>query len=318
MTIEAGGSVLLSGKIDMRGGNDEGGHLLVEAGGDVHIENRIQADGVYGEGWGGEIDIDAGGDIRISRGVRITSSGGPPGPGGYAADGGSQLYSAAGRLIVERGVKMVADGAGQQAVAGDVCFFADHGIAIAGSISARARGPEGAGGLVEMTSYISGDVVLSRRAKVFSSGYDSGGIALESFENVIVDGTLRNDSSPEGFYSPISIKGEFGNVTLSGRIRQTAFDSPVGQGPNLFVSAQHFLLSSRSRIDTRGKGHSYSLFSTACSATFAPRSRLIADPSLALHSLELGPTATYEVGDSRIVPALSLASSPAPHACILP
>ena len=249
-----------SGQIDLQGktlGNAElPGGLVVRAGGDVRVGQRIQVNGNTLLSDGGVIDIDAGGSLLLDAPVEANS-------GGEGTGGEITL-----RAGIDLFVRATVDAQGGDYDGGTIDIAADRDVLVTAGVSADASTGEGYGGSIEVEAGRNIEIVGgTSTSNLFMStdghtGYDGttafagdGGYQLYSAGGGVTVGPyvrLRaNGALPDGSGDEISIYAD-GPVVIQGLLESRAKGS-LGAGGSIDLgSGTTVTLASTSTLDVRG------------------------------------------------------------------
>jgi cysteine-rich repeat protein len=258
--VSAGACSTGSGEVSLQGrtlGNAEyPGALIVRAGGDVRVDQRIQISGntLYSDG--GTVDIDAGGSLFVDAPIEVNSGGEATG-GEISLRGGVDVF-----------VRATVDAQGGDYDGGTIELTAGRDLLATASVNADANTGEGFGGSLEVAAGRNIEVVGgTSSANLFMTteghtGYDGatayagdGGFQFYSAGGSVSFGPyvrLRaNGALPDGSGDEISIYAE-GPIVIQGVIESRARGA-LGAGGYLdFESADAVTLASSSSIDVRG------------------------------------------------------------------
>jgi cysteine-rich repeat protein len=218
--IDAGGNVHVDARINMDGGDFDGGSLEIDSGGDVVIQGSISANARNGSGFGGEVLVSSDGDIEIGPGPdsgRLLISTNGHGNGLDSGDGGySDFLSYWGSVIVHEGVRIVSNAAAPYGVAGDVYFDAYEHVQFDGEYVAGAHGIDSRGGSAFF--YSNGTVELGPASEVDVDCTGGGGVVeIDADGDVLMAGDahgLSPDNSDDGLMRIVS----GGDVFITGRL----------------------------------------------------------------------------------------------------
>jgi len=249
-----------SGEVDLQGkilGNAElPGELVVRAGGDVRVGQRIQIDGNTLLSDGGVVDIDAGGYLLLDAPIEVNS-------GGEGTGGEVTL-----RAGVDLFVRATVDAQGGDYDGGTIDIAADRDVLVTAGVSADASTGEGFGGSIEVDAGRNIEIVGgTSTSNLFMSadghtGYDGatayagdggyqlysagGGMKVGPYVRLRVNGAL-----PDGSGDEISIYAD-GPVVIEGLLESRAKGS-LGAGGFFDVeSGETVTLASTSTLDVRG------------------------------------------------------------------
>ena len=299
----AADDVLVDGKIDLQGGDFDGGILSIEAGGDVFLNQPVKADARSGAGVGGEVDVVAGGDILIFRGVKISTNGHTDADG-FAGDGGTQEYQSDGMIVVGRRAQLRSIGPRPNGYGDEISLKASGDIVVHGRLASTGRGSlSSKGGDVVIETIATGNVILGHRSVLDSSGSNAGEVEVSSVDSIIADGKIRARGSRSGYPGGVSLSA-INNVTISGRVQMSSAPSSP-QFSEFEVRSKNFLLSGGGRVRQRGADSHVNQIMAACQATFERGSRLQTDGT---NELILGPSAPSPIVEGVIIPELILSS----------
>jgi cysteine-rich repeat protein len=231
--------ISVSGKIDLRGGDFDGGTFDAESGGDIFVESSIEASSRSGAGYGGDVLVVAGRDLSIGVAalepqIRIAANG-HEGRFGDTGDGGRIDLSAERDALIAETVSIVADG-GMRGYGGDIILFADGDFAFDGRASASAFGEESGAGFVFVeangTTSIGASAVLGVHSNVAGNLVEIyGGRGLE------VAGTLETSGADNGI-----LLYSLGTLSMSGSL------SLLGDSPGAAIEACRVELPASARV----------------------------------------------------------------------
>ena len=127
LVLEAPGDITIDESVDVSGGEFDGGIVDALAGGDITIAGNIRASAVKSEGFGGEIFLEATGNVTIESGARLMARSNTSSEG-FAGDGGIvDLISSGGNIIVRPGSRVVVNGARPDGTGGEISAMAPNG-----------------------------------------------------------------------------------------------------------------------------------------------------------------------------------------------
>jgi cysteine-rich repeat protein len=227
VAMSSGGDIVINDLIDATGGDFDGGLVEFLADGDVVIAADIDADSNSGEGFGGEISVLADGDITISGDIKLKTKG-HQSAFNSAGDGGLQEYSALGTVTFGSAAKIEASGAGPDGSCDEVIFESDdEDVVIEGQIVCSTNGAQGAGGTFEVNS--GRDILIAGTASVDVTGAEFGAGTVDIFadRNATVGGFIDASASNNGTVDTITVdagKDIFinGELKISGTAANTA------------------------------------------------------------------------------------------------
>ncbi len=243
--IRASEDISVSGKLDLRGGDFDGGTLDAESGRDIFLESSIDADARSGGGFGGEILVIAGRDLSIGAAtlesrLRIEASG-HQNRFGDAGDGGVVDLSAEGDIFIAESVGIVADGA-NRAYGGDIAVFAVGDLVFDGQAHASGPGPETAAGFVAIEAFgattIGASAILAAHAD-----FEGGMVEVYGGERLDVAGTLETS----GELNQLVLVSD-GNLSLSGSL------SLLGNESQASIDACRVDLTASARVFNSSRG----------------------------------------------------------------
>ena len=202
VSLFGGQDITVSAEIDVAGGDFDGGIIEIDAMGDIDLNAPLSANATGGEGFGGEILVTAAGNIDISggsQGNRMVLSTDGNGANGVGGDGGEQVYDAGGTLHVSPYVKLRANGALPDGFGGDFSLDANGSINIEGTVESVAKGSQGGGGIVDITS-LSGDILLASDSMVDLTGGSAAGgdLFIAASGLLVLDGDVDASASNGG------------------------------------------------------------------------------------------------------------------------
>jgi cysteine-rich repeat protein len=218
--IYAGQDVLLAARIDMDGGDYDGGTLDVYAGGNVTVEESISANARRSSGFGGVVLIGADGDVVLrpgpqTRRMRIRTNGhaGQFDEGG--AGGDQDYYSRDGSVYVHQDVLLQSNGGAPSGGGGITMFDAGEQVQFDGQLVAHGRGADGVGG--ETVFFSSDSIALGSSSLVdLSSAYGEGRFELEASGRVVLAGTVLASTPPGARDNDIDVRA--GDLEVSGEL----------------------------------------------------------------------------------------------------
>lgn len=311
LVVLAALDVELGAIVDAKGGDFDGGAVIVTADRDVTISDDIVADSVGGAGFGGKIEVVAGRDLDIVGGGAINrlslSTDGHQSSENYAGDGGTQSYEAGGSIHVSRYVRMDSNGAPPEGFGDSITFAAASGITIEGVVYSKAKGSAGGGGSIDVVA--GGDVVVSSTALLDVSGFAGGGgdVLLESSGNLLFDGDIEAGASSAGVaggalaqvggdasingtmatgggssvFSHGQLRVEACRVSVAGSLSNTA-----AAGENLLIGRENIKVLAGGRVTASGAGGTNTMRYRAASkppvvqGTVSPSAVLVVDAAL--------------------------------------
>jgi hypothetical protein len=148
--------------LDVSGGEFDGGTVTIDAGRDAVVGASLHASATRLDGAGGETAIFAGRDVHLTAAAVVEADGGRT--ASFAGDGGVHTFFAGRDLVVDPGVVVRADGARPDAAGGSIEIDAEEDATVRGSISARALGEDGDGGIISIvgcTATLAGGAVVA-------------------------------------------------------------------------------------------------------------------------------------------------------------
>jgi cysteine-rich repeat protein len=174
--LSAGEDISIEGRINLNGGNFDGGVMTAEAGRDLRIDASVLASSTTGEGYGGALELDAGRDLLIgaaalTRRIDLRANG-HIGRFNEGGDGGDIELTAARDVVVHDFVRMHANGARLRG-GGDVEVLGNRDVVFDGSVAASASGPLSFGGAVRLDAI--GVLSVGSAALFEIDGDDDGG-----------------------------------------------------------------------------------------------------------------------------------------------
>jgi cysteine-rich repeat protein len=190
----AAGDIDVGVGINANGGDFDGGTVELDAGGNIGIHENVTADAVSGEGFGGEICMLAGTDITLVEGgatVKTTiSAEGHTGTdgGSFGGDGGPHDISADRDVIIQKNTQILSSGASPDGYGETISIDAGRDVVVDGKLESKAKGGQGGGGAVEITSV--GNTTISNLASIDVSGTSGGG----GYVDISADGDLLFDA----------------------------------------------------------------------------------------------------------------------------
>ena len=208
VSLLGGQDITVSAEIDVTGGDFDGGLIEIDAVGNVNLNAPLSANAAGGEGFGGEILVTAAGNIDISGGSqanRMIFSTDGNGANDTGGDGGEQVYEAGGTLHVSPYVKLRSNGALPDGFGGNFWLDANGSINIEGTVESLAKGSQGGGGIVDITS-LSGDILLASDSMVdLTGGSATGGdLFITASDLLVLDGDVDTSASNGGVAGSVS------------------------------------------------------------------------------------------------------------------
>ncbi|RMD83263.1 MAG: hypothetical protein D6815_07065, partial [Candidatus Dadabacteria bacterium] len=142
----------INARIDLHGGDVDGGWLDVDAGRHLFVAAPLDASSTAGTGSGGTILLAAGGDVSVEAGGEANADGHRSTGGFFAGDGGDVEVTADGVVRIDSGASLHANGGNPDGMGGLLSVAAGTAARVGGSLSARGGAGEGSGGSVELAS----------------------------------------------------------------------------------------------------------------------------------------------------------------------
>jgi hypothetical protein len=190
VSIAAGGDIAINEWINATGGHGGGGSVSLRAGGDVWINADVNARSDVGEGVGGEVRVEAEGSITVT-GTSSTSFTTVDTKGhasdGYAGSGGEQIYDAEGDVSIGPYARLRTDAA---ADASDGGTLGINACAVAIDATSILDATGFSGGQVEITGR--GSVTIGSSSTV-DAGSNPDGALGEIRVTVRQFGTCSNN-----------------------------------------------------------------------------------------------------------------------------
>jgi hypothetical protein len=192
--------ITVGAPIDVNGGDFDGGFVQLYAGRDVRIQSDILASSTAGAGLGGEIDTSADRDIVISSLSQLLTNG-HTSADNFGGDGGPQSYYAGRDVNVAADVVVEADGALPDGFGEDVYFEAGRDMSLAGAMSARGRGAQGAGGVIATEAGGTLQIAPTGILDVSSGAGGAGAVELYANGDIthagLIDGRAASAGPPD-------------------------------------------------------------------------------------------------------------------------
>lgn len=232
LEILAAVDVRVLGELRARGGDYDGGIVTVEAGRDVQVSEDIRVDAVAGAGVGGEIEMSAGRDLRIEGGsaskVMLLTADGHQGVDNTGGDGGSMTFEAERDLAVSQYVRFSANGAVPDGFADTISFVAGGDLQMDARVVAKGRGGDGGGGLVELVG--DGSVRVSPGASFELTGAAAGGdLTMDAGAALVFEGQADVSASTSGLGGRI-LATALGDVEIAGQLQTAGAPSVFSVG----------------------------------------------------------------------------------------
>jgi cysteine-rich repeat protein len=180
--LKAGTDVVVTGELDAKGGDFDGGTVDISAGRDVKISRSIDLDSVLGAGAGGELIVTAERDVLVS-GVSsndktILQSNGHSDSAGNSGNGGTLTVEAGRDLGLDANTRILSNGPAVHGSAGEVSLGSGASMQLAGEITAKAEGIDGAGGI--LTLNFGGPLTATATSTFDLTGSAKGGGVLDA------------------------------------------------------------------------------------------------------------------------------------------
>jgi len=280
LTVVAGTDIIINAPIDLSGGDSDGGVLDFTSGRDTHVRADLLMSAKSGGGFGGDLTMIAGRDLTIQGGTSsnnlLVITDGHASADGFAGDGGSEDFSAEGKITLGPFVRLQSNGAPPDGFGGDISLASGGDLVIQGKLQAKAKGGQGAGGFLD---------VLSGANLDFASGADvdlSGGNSDAGIADCSADGDANFAGSADvsasnggtGGAFALNVGGDLrvsgslaisgvaglgaGSVVLSGCLVElmpgALLDNRVDQGENRLIGRSRILVDAGSSMSASGLG----------------------------------------------------------------
>jgi hypothetical protein len=230
----AGAGVYVNHPIIAFGRWFNGGHLSIQAGGDVEINHdhdgtgtgrngEIDLDGHGADGDGGELDIRAGG--RVLQSGPVSLSGGVGSDGGDAAGGSIRIEAGCGGVRLEDTLTAWGGLTG----GGSLVVESRGDVSVASTISLNANKLGGDGGDLSLSSQM-GDVVLDGATRIYANGHVTsnttegvgGAVSLYGCQVDIAAGAVvESTGQSKGLFEATSLKERRSRIASAFESRRT-------------------------------------------------------------------------------------------------
>jgi cysteine-rich repeat protein len=240
MLTATGGDLLLQSAGSTRSRIDlsanQGGTLIMSASGNVEVNGLVTTAGSGTDSQGGDISIDAGGTVTVSQ--ALTS-----GAAGAGSGGGETAIFATGSVVLNGSIDTSAADFG----GGPVTLSSDTGdITTTQSIDVSGGGPDGSGGLVDVTA--AGNVsiggTVSGRAGSgidFACG-DGGELSVLAGGAVTLGASVDMTSGTQCFGGEIAISAGLDFTQLTGVTISSRGPGTFGGGGTVLIGARNVTL----------------------------------------------------------------------------
>ncbi len=264
VTAHAGGDVVVTGFLEVKGGGDaDGGFITLDAGGDVDVAQILNASG--GDFGGGALELTAAGDIVTREKLDVRG-------GGISGDGGSITMRAAGSVSILGAVNGPAAGDADEGggTGADLDVGAQQSITLAGTVTITGALPDGEGGAVTLEAGT--DVVQTGAIVATGNGIDGCGGAVDVLagRDVRLDRIEVSGGSCGG--GTVWAQG-LGTVTAAGQVTADGA-TDWGTGGTLTLQGREVVTNAVLRANGSSTSGAGTISLDACRITVGPASEL--------------------------------------------
>lgn len=282
---EAFGDIEISGEVDVRGGQDGGGVIDVEAGGSIVVTGRLMASSMTSGGNGGWLDLFAGEDVVMDASglpsaatqVMLHGADGPE----WAEGSGGQFFAEAERDVVVVGPSRISlRGALPEGLGGAVEFLAGRDVHVHTIVEASTPATNSGGGSMGLLAGRNLTLLAGSKADLSGGSQGSGGsFYAQAGEEAVIDGAIDvRGGFPDSFDNlDVAACAVRVGPNADVEVRSPGGGSTFSGAESLVVEAGAKVFSKTGENELRYRSAAHP---PIVSGSLTPAAKLILDPNL--------------------------------------